>query len=664
MGFVMQQRILVVFLVSSIFTALIISLIAGQYANNVAIFKNVLLSLYFFLSIWILVGRLGNYGLALLFSLILIPILGMFHSFWVFTAILIFLSLIVLYDVRNLGWSVKLRMCLNASIILLTSIILALVGISGMGQRYGDLWIDYRILNARLHIDTLFHVACANMIKNYHAISTGLHGLPFMGYHAFSHFLYGSVSNILKVDTYQVYGYTTFIVFIPLLFLSCLSFAEELVPSRTRSSLYISFVLLVSIFIGFLGRDVFVTYGLLWNSYFISESYLISLIMLCAFLSYVLSAVNRPGFFLSLLFLILLSASKISVGFMGLIVLIICELSWGGDLKDLSGTKKPVQALISTLKRRLWSKSLLKIAIYIFLFAYGASFFIGAQNNWQFDFLYFATTYLKPSVTDQLGGLGSLIVFFFTHYFFVMSSILLLVMYFFLNRNSFGRLRKMFLFLIIVTLAGFFPLCIPLAGGGGYYFSNISMFLAIPIMLSCKNYISKEAFRSNLRGIAVVTTIIVLFGMYGSLNYGIPYLMREISTVEKQKDYIIDSSAIAPYISQLKAIEANNSLEKYLVYIPKQETDFWSDSDPISTKRAFMIPAVSGRPALFGLPFGDAKGGYYGYKNYSETLFDEARLDKISHERLCEETRRLGFEGYIVVSAASYERCECKIPAL
>ena len=65
---------------------------------------------------------------------------------------------------------------------------------------------------------------------------------------------------------------------------------------------------------------------------------------------------------------------------------------------------------------------------------------------------------------------------------------------------------------------------------------------------------------------------------------------------------------------------------------------------------------------MFGLPLRyDASG--YGYGSYSETIFDEARSDEISHERLCEETRRLGFEGYIVVRAASCERYECRIPA-
>jgi len=662
MKLVMQRKILIVFLLSSIFAALIISLIAGNYANNVVIFKNLLLSFYLFLSIWILIGKLRNYGLALLFSLISIIILGIFHSFWVFTAILVFLLVIFLYEFRSIRCSVKFYTCLNIFGILIISIILALIAISGMARGYGDLWIDYRILNAALHIDTLFHVACANMINNYHAISTGLHGLPFMSYHVFSHFLYGNVSNILDVCTYQIYGYTTFIVFIPLLFLSCLSFAEELVPSKKSFSLYISFVLLASIFIGFLGRDTFVRYGLLWDSYFISESYLISLIMLCAFLSYLLSAINKPSFFLSLLFLILLSASKISVGFMGLIVLIIYELFWGGDLKNLSGTKKPIQVLITTLKKKICSKSPLKVAIYIFSFAcaYAAFSLTRVQSSAQFsfDFLYIASHYLDPSVTGQLGELGSLVVFSFTHYFFVWLSLLLVTMYYLFNRTAFDNLRKMFLFLIIVTLSGFIPLSLPISGGGGFYFSNISMFFAIPIIISCKNYISKEAFRSNLRGIAVVTTVIVLFGMYGGLNYGRSYLMKEIHVLEKQKDQITGSSSMTPYIRQLKAIGENDSLEKFLVYIPKQETNFWSDSD--STRRAFVIPAISGRPALFGLPLCYAGAEGRGYGSYNTALFDEARLNKISHERLCEETRRLGFEGYIMVSSPSYEIVRCK----
>lgn len=304
--------------------------------------------------------------------------------------------------------------------------------------------------------------------------------------------------------------------------------------------------------------------------------------------------------------------------------------------------------------------NLLKVAIYIFLFAYMASFFSCPQSNGQFNFkfLYIAKTYLNSSLISQFGRSGSCIVFLFTHYFFVWLSLLLMIMYYFFNRTAFDSLRKMLLFLIVVTLSGFIPLSLPIPGGSGYYFSNISMFFAIPIILSCKNYISKEAVTSNLRGIAVVTIAIVLCGLYGSLNYGIPYLMKEIGNIEKQKTQITVSSSITPYIRQLKSISRNNGLENFLVYIPKQEAGFWSDSDSISIKNAFLIPAISGRPALFGLPHAKRRG--YGYDSYSKTLFNEARSDEISHERLCEETRRLGFEGYITVGSSSYEIVKCK----
>ena len=662
MKLVMQRKILVVFLLSSISVALVIWLIAGQYANNVVLFKNLLLSFYLFLSIWILVEKLNNYGLSLLFSVISILILGIFHSFWIFTAILVFLLAIFLYGFRKCGCSVKFSKCLDIFLISIISIGLALIAISGMARGYGNLWIDYKILNAAVHIDTLFHVACANMINNYHTISTGLHGLPIMGNHVFSHFLYGNISNILNVFTYQVYGYSTFIVFIPLLFLSSMSFAEELVPSKNNFGLYISFLLLISIFIGFLGRDTFITYGLLGDSYFISESYLISLIMLYAFLSYLLCAKNKPSFILSLLFLIVLSASKISVGFMGLILLLICELFGGGDLKKTSGTEKSIQLLILTFKKKIFSMSSVKAAIYILLFfAYTGYFlfFIGSLNNdlLTFEFLYYAKLHLNQAVNEQFGEIGSLIIFFFTHYFFVLLSIILVAMYYFFERSSFDRLKEMLLFLIVVSLAGFIPLSIK-EFPSVYYFTNISMFFAIPIILSSKDFISKGAFTSNLRGIAVFTAAIVLFGMYGTLNNGIPYLMKKIGKLEKYKDKITRSSSITPYIRQLESINENEGLGNFMVYIPKKEVDFWSDSDSISIRNAFIIPAISGQPALFGLPHAKRHG--YGYDNYSKTVFNEARLDKICHERLCEETKRLGFEGYITVGSSSYEIINCE----
>lgn len=656
----MRRKILVVFLFTSIFVAIIMLFIAGDHANKVAIYKNLLLSFYLFLSIWLMIEKLNNYGLALLLSVISILIFGMFHSFWIFTAFLGFLFTIFLYGFRKSICSVKYSICLDISLMSVISIGLASVAISGMARGYGDLWIDYKILNANLHIDTLFHIASANMINNYHTISTGLHGLPFMGNHVFSHFLYGNISNIFNVFTYQVYGYTTFIVFIPLLFVSSMSFAEELVPSRNNFSLYISFLILISIFIGFLGRLTFDKYGLLWDSYFISESYLVSLIILYAFLSYLLNPVRKPHFILSLLFLIVLSTSKISVGLMGLIILLIREwFSWG-DYKDLSATKLTTQISLVTLKREVCSISLVKMAVYAIVFSYISSlFFTGSQNDshYNFELLSYAKLHLSQYVVEKLGIIGSLFVYLFTHNFFVLLSIVLMTLYYFLERRSFNRLKEMFLFMILVSIVGFMFLNIK-GLPGVYYFTNISMFFAIPILLSSKNYISMEAFSSNIRGIAVFSAIIICFGTYGCMNYGFPYVIKTINQLKRQKTHITGTSLITPYIEQLKKINRNDVLKKFLVYVPKQESNFWTESNITSIKNAFIIPAISGHPALFGLPHAMRHG--YGYDNYHKTVFNEAGADKICRERLCEETRRLGFEGYIMVGSSSFEIVKCQ----
>jgi hypothetical protein len=55
------------------------------------------------------------------------------------------------------------------------------------------------LCNGYAHIDTLFHITLANMLRTYGACSTGLDGLPHVLYHFGSHWAFARVSNLLDI---------------------------------------------------------------------------------------------------------------------------------------------------------------------------------------------------------------------------------------------------------------------------------------------------------------------------------------------------------------------------------------------------------------------------------------------------------------------------------
>ncbi len=660
-----QRRILVVFIFTSISVSVIIFVIAGAFANSVVIFRNLLLSLYFLLSIWLLSERLSNYGMALILSVILLLFMGVLSSFAFFIIILFALLAIFLYKYKDFGSrSRDRRLCLDTVSIPVIAVILALVALSGTIRGYGDFWVDYKVLSASLHKDTFFHTAMSNMINHYRADSTGLHGLPHQGYHVFSHFLYGMVSNTLDIKTYQVYGHSTLIVFIPLLFLSAMSLAEELVPSKNNTSLYVSFLVLISIFVGFLGRANFSDYGLLWDSYFVSESYLVSLILLFAFLSYLLSKNRRGNILISSLFLFLLSACKISVGLMGFVILIANELFFLHKLniRMLIKDRNLPFLLKETVKQLIHHEhEIARIATYTILFGYMyARFSPGGSEGNNFEFLYLAgSQYLSQHIVDRGRTIAS-VVYILVHYFFVWISMLILLTYYLLDKNEFESIKKLSLFLVLVTVVGFIPLSMPMFVTSCYYFSNISMFVAMPIILSLKRYVSKEAFITGSRRAAIIMVSIFALGISGSFYYGVPYLKDVVEALYNQIDVVSATTPATGYVRQLQEISTDASTKSFLVYIAKQETDFW-DTDGLCERRPFVIPAVSERPALFGLPSNTCERAvYFGYEKYSKALFDEASLARINPERLCQETLKLGFDGYVDVTSSSYDSIRCQ----
>ncbi|MCX8489644.1 MAG: hypothetical protein ORN54_01095, partial [Cyclobacteriaceae bacterium] len=67
-----------------------------------------------------------------------------------------------------------------------------------------------------VHIDTLFHVSIASMLKTYQVATVGLFGLEPISYHLGSHFLFASFAQLCSTSILDFYNVGFPIIFVPL----------------------------------------------------------------------------------------------------------------------------------------------------------------------------------------------------------------------------------------------------------------------------------------------------------------------------------------------------------------------------------------------------------------------------------------------------------------
>ncbi len=238
-----------------------------------------------------------------LYLLLVVPVftrLSSWHGlFWVLFAAS------ALFAVRKRGLVVKLPTAQHLWASLLSAI--AIVG----SQDYTTFDLSQRIASGNVNQDTLFHVSIASMLKHHGVVSTGLHGLVETPYHALSHALFASLSRLSAVSTLDVYGSAAQILFAPLLFF----FLTYLVKDLDRAD-QVSPPLCWSLVSALLVVVPALVYRwCFWDSYFISESYLVSLGIFALALMPLFRRGITPFYLFSLPVLVyLMTSAKASVG--------------------------------------------------------------------------------------------------------------------------------------------------------------------------------------------------------------------------------------------------------------------------------------------------------------------------------------------------------------
>jgi hypothetical protein len=107
-----------------------------------------------------------------------------------------------------------------------------LMGLYAAGSIWGgafeNLLFVENLCNGYAHIDTLFHITLANMLRTYGACSTGLDGLPHVLYHFGSHWLFARFSNLLDLSVVDFYNFAYAVIFAPFITFSLLTFAVSI----------------------------------------------------------------------------------------------------------------------------------------------------------------------------------------------------------------------------------------------------------------------------------------------------------------------------------------------------------------------------------------------------------------------------------------------------
>lgn len=356
------------------------------------------------------------------------------------------------------------------SLLLMAAI--ATASILGVGGALTSFDLLERLQAGEVTQDTLFHASLAAMIKNYGVCSTGLSGLVETPYHVFSHILLAGISRLSGTGVFEVYGIAPWIFFAPLLIFS-VSASCAMVDRAGLASLPVLWgatcvVLNVSPML--LGR------WCAWDSYFVSESYLVSLGLFLLGLALLFKReLARSDLLLLLVVAAMISASKASVGliYAGLWISRMVFIRRGGLAREMVAVSFAVAAS----------------AYFMAGPAQGVAGDIGFQP------LHFIATYshlgnhITPGMEKLSNGGGGA----WKSLLFAAISIAGFMAFHFLNvwivlldtalkKGCLGlRSSPAAVYAFSSFVAGFLAVFfLSVHGGSAYYFSNVSFFAALP----------------------------------------------------------------------------------------------------------------------------------------------------------------------------------------
>jgi hypothetical protein len=221
--------------------------------------------------------------------------------------------------------------------------------------------------------------------------------------------------------------------------------------------------------------------------------------------------------------------------------------------------------------------------------------------------------------------------------------------------------------LTALTVVGFVFLNLPKVQNAFIFFSPVATIAAIPVVAIL---LAGETGGRWERGLRFTFVGLCLVGACFSFkNWIWPVLPAIRANVSRQS---ADAPAdVRRTVELFRRISEDDRTRNMGTYVPMNHV-YWltppSGYHPTSTdfeprgigynfrlQRALMIPLFAKRPALFALPYEYRTYKYFGFWVYDRDDFASSKVEVVSLERLEQEARRQGLEGFVWVNDDDYE---------
>ncbi|MBU1564938.1 MAG: hypothetical protein KJ630_04835 [Proteobacteria bacterium] len=581
-----------------------------------------------------------NNGLAIILSLVLLYITLLFHNHFVFYGLICILASLLFMRLRvlpNVEW--KNFLPIIAGVFGL-SLFLGLLVLAS-SEKYCDFLFEKKMMDSTVSPDILFHAGIVSMLRDFKQVSIGLHGFETgIKYHVLSHRFLAAIASLHQISSLSSYAYVHVINIAPLLFVAILGCAEDAFPSPNNKRFLLTTCFLCILMGGLALYPRLVGLYVL-TDYWTSQSYILGLIFLlssqsCGFSRSLPCRIYGMGFGV-----MLASVAKISTGAVGVCLYLVeiwrCRASIGW--RDLTFCGGVIIFVGWKVLEMAAGNEHLQGGGVEFVLLHHLSYYMQLSEAWL-------------SVIYFMGGhfAFSWIALFFCAW-------VLSFGYGLFEKQSFEK-ENLIRFLIAnfvglgvgVLSVSFFRA----AGAAFYYFSSISMFLALPaILVTCLNPSASlrlgknwwRHFPSGVAGILVVASFICV------LLYGVPRINGALGRLFQDANRETEVTEMGQYLKRLQSIRNKANHERFLVYIPKKETAFWKFKGTHAQFIGFYVPAVAESPGLYGLPSSsdiDSRSSW-GLNDYPRSIILEGEEPFLPENVLQEETKRMGFAGYVVV---------------
>lgn len=449
--------------------------------------------------------------------------------------------------------------------------------------------------------DTLFHAAIAAMIKSYGVVSTGLHGLVDTPYHVLSHELIAGISVLSGQGVLEVYGVAPQTLLLPILIFAVAACALSIDAGKSVHGIHVWLAACALLVLGpWLLRP--------WdfrNTYFVSESYFVSLGLLVLGLPLLFKRrLVLLDILLATILVMLMTRAKASVGliYFGLWLLRAIFLRQRRSYADFV-TMGAVGLTVGLMSFSMASANT-PSTISLFALITTHSF----HGNDLAEAMASVHGSGEGSLRAILWGITALVSFFALHFIFSWAVVAQTMCrrgwnFAFREPGALYSLGALGAGALIVTL-----FAIP--GGSAYYFSNVSLFVSLPLVCLgiARSYEGEVvASRGRMRLFQAVAIALLVLAAFIALR----------GAYRLSVTYRHSSPEFSSLVSAL--LDIRNREDKNVVMM-LGEVDALPNPQPTCWAQPFVYPAISER-AWIGVmpPRSDCTYKYYNYVYYGLT---------------------------------------------